>query len=83
MDQVRQLIGAWATDYNTARPQSSLGCKTPAVYAGTLTAPKGLTSAEALTAVGRKFSGRSHGEQSMPLLSFRATQSLECFLRRD
>ena len=40
-----QLIGAWGTyDYNTARPHSSLGYKTPAAYAGTLTAPKGATS---------------------------------------
>ena len=46
LDQARQLIGAWATDYNTARPHSSLGYKTPAAYAGTLTAPKGVTLAE-------------------------------------
>ena len=52
LDQARQLIGAWIADYNTARPHSSLGYKTPAAYAGTLTAPKGVTSAEALTAAG-------------------------------
>ena len=52
LDQARQLIGAWVTDYNTARPHSSLGYKTPAAYAGTLTAPKGVTLAEALTATG-------------------------------
>ena len=52
LDQARQLIGAWVTDYNTARPHSSLGYKTPAAYAGTLTAPKGVTLVEALTAVG-------------------------------
>jgi transposase InsO family protein len=52
LDQARQLIGAWANDYNTARPHSSLGYKTPAAYAGTLTAPKGVTLAEALTAAG-------------------------------
>jgi transposase InsO family protein len=34
---------ACATDYNTARPHSSLGYKTLAAYAGTLTAPKGVT----------------------------------------
>ena len=34
LDQARQLIGAWVTDYNTARPHSSLGYKTPAAYAG-------------------------------------------------
>lgn len=38
--------------YNTARPHSSLGYKTPAAYAGTLIAPKGVTLAEALTAAG-------------------------------
>jgi len=52
LDQARQLIGAWAADYNTARPHSSLGYKTPAAYAGTLTAPKGVTLAEALIAAG-------------------------------
>lgn len=36
--QARQLISAWVLDYNTARPHSSLGYKTPAVYAGHLTA---------------------------------------------
>jgi transposase InsO family protein len=38
LDQARKLIGAWATDYNTIRPHSSLGYQTPAAYAGTLTA---------------------------------------------
>jgi transposase InsO family protein len=52
LDQARQLISAWAADYNTARPHSSLGYKTPAAYAGTLTAPNGVTLAEALTAAG-------------------------------
>jgi len=52
LDQARQLIGAWITDYNNARPHSSLGYKTPAAYAGTLTAPKGVTLVEALTAAG-------------------------------
>ena len=52
LDQARQLIGAWAADYNTARPHSSLGYKTPVAYAGTLTAPKGATLAEALITAG-------------------------------
>ena len=52
LERARQLIAAWVTDYNTARPHSSLGYKTPAAYAGTLTAPKGVTSAEALAAAG-------------------------------
>ena len=52
LDQARQLIGAWIADYNTARPHSSLGYKTPAAYAGTFTAPKGVTLAEALIAAG-------------------------------
>jgi transposase InsO family protein len=52
LDQARQLIGDWVADYNTARPHSSLGYKTPAAYAGTLTAPKGVTLAEPLTAAG-------------------------------
>jgi putative transposase len=52
LDQARHLIGDWVTDYNTARPHSSPGYKTPAAYAGTLTAPEGVTLAEALTAAG-------------------------------
>jgi hypothetical protein len=52
LDQARKLISAWVADYNTARPHSSLGYKTPAAYAGTLIAPKGVTSAEALIAAG-------------------------------
>jgi putative transposase len=52
LHQARQLVSVWVTDYNTARPHSSLGYKTPAAYAGTLTAPKGVTLAEALIAAG-------------------------------
>jgi transposase InsO family protein len=52
LDQARQLISNWVTDYNTARPHSSLGYKTPAAYASSLTAPKGVTLVEALTANG-------------------------------
>jgi transposase InsO family protein len=52
LDQARQLIGAWVADYNTARPHSSLGYKTPAAYAHHLTAPKGAKPAEALIAAG-------------------------------
>ncbi len=52
LEHARQLISAWVTDYNTARPHSSLGYKTPAAYAGTLAAPKGVTLAEALAAAG-------------------------------
>lgn len=52
LNQARQLIGDWVIDYNTARPHSSLGYKTPAAYAGTLTAPKGVTLVETLIAAG-------------------------------
>ena len=52
LGQARQLIDAWATDYNTARPHSSLGYKTPAAYADTLTALEGASPAEALIATG-------------------------------
>jgi putative transposase len=51
LDQARWLIAAWVAD-NTARPHSSLGYKTPAAYAGTLTAPNGVRSVEALIAAG-------------------------------
>jgi putative transposase len=52
LDQARQLIGTWAADYNTARPHSSLGYKTPTAYAEQLTAPTGAKPAEALIAAG-------------------------------
>jgi transposase InsO family protein len=52
LDQARQLIGAWVTDYNTARPHSSLGYKTPTDYAEQLTAPTGAKLAEAPIAAG-------------------------------
>src|SRR5690349_4649053 len=38
LDQARQIISAWVADYNTRRPHSSLGYKTPAAYADHLTA---------------------------------------------
>jgi len=52
LDQARQFIDAWVADYNTARPHSSLGYKTPVAYADQLIAPKGVTTAEALIAAG-------------------------------
>jgi putative transposase len=72
LDQARQIIAAWVADYNTRRPHSSLGYRTPAAYANHLTAtghraalhegsarcpvahtaPKGVSTAEALTAAG-------------------------------
>ena len=38
LDHARLLINAWIADYNTARPHSSLGYKTPAAFAEHLTA---------------------------------------------
>jgi hypothetical protein len=38
LDQARQIITAWLADYNTMRPHSSLGYRTPAAYADHLTA---------------------------------------------
>ena len=52
LDHTRQLIGDWVTDYNTARPHSALGYKTPVAYAEQLTAPKGAKPAGPLIAVG-------------------------------
>jgi putative transposase len=72
LDHARQVIGTWADDYNPTRPHSSLGYRTPAAYAATLTAtgarlrnpdqlrrapvaltaPKGVSTAEALIAAG-------------------------------
>ena len=70
--QARQIVTAWVADYNTRRPHSSLGYRTPAAYADHLiatghraalhegsarcpvahTAPKGVSTAEALIATG-------------------------------
>ena len=36
LDHVRQKLAAWTTDYNTARPHSSIGYQTPAAYAAHL-----------------------------------------------
>jgi putative transposase len=72
LDQARLIIAVWVADYNTRRPHSSLGYKTPAAYADHLTAtghraalhdgsarcpvahtaPKGVSTAEALIATG-------------------------------
>jgi len=52
LDQARRMIGSWVEDYNTARPHSSLGYKTPALYAEHLTAPAGVLTAVALIAAG-------------------------------
>lgn len=52
LDHTRKLIGAWVTDYNTARPHSALGYKTPVAYAKHLIAPTGAKPAEALVAAG-------------------------------
>ena len=38
LDHARSAIAEWRQDFNTARPHSSLGYKTPAAFAGTLTA---------------------------------------------
>jgi putative transposase len=38
LSHARDIIGAWVADYNTRRPHSSLGYKTPAAYADQLTA---------------------------------------------
>ncbi len=38
LDQARQIVATWVTDYNTRRPHSSIGYKTPAAYADHLTA---------------------------------------------
>jgi putative transposase len=38
LDQARHIIAAWLADYNTRRPHSSLGYRTPVAYADHLTA---------------------------------------------
>jgi hypothetical protein len=62
LNQARWLIAAWVADYNTARSHSSLGYKTPAAYAGTLTAPKGVSSVEATERV----ASQSHSRTDCP-----------------
>ena len=38
LDHARQKLAAWADDYNTRRPHSSIGYQTPAAYAAHLNA---------------------------------------------
>ena len=38
LDHARQKLAAWAEDYNTCRPHSSIGYQTPAAYAANLNA---------------------------------------------
>ena len=38
LDHARQKLAAWAIDYNTSRPHSSIGYQTPAAYAAHLNA---------------------------------------------
>ena len=38
LDHAREKLAAWAADYNTRRPHSSIGYQTPATYAAHLTA---------------------------------------------
>jgi putative transposase len=52
LDRARQIITAWIADYNTRRPHSSLGYRTPTAYADHLTATKGVSTGEALIAAG-------------------------------
>jgi len=61
LDHARQKLAAWAQDYNTNRPHSSIGYRTPAAHAARLTAaerhvayttPRGVTHIETLVAVG-------------------------------
>jgi putative transposase len=38
LDHARQEVAAWALDYNTRRPHSSIGYLTPEAFAASLTA---------------------------------------------
>ncbi|KCZ97678.1 transposase [Hyphomonas polymorpha PS728] len=38
LDHARQKVAAWALDYNTRRPHSSIGYLTPEAFAASLTA---------------------------------------------
>ena len=38
LGHAREKLAAWADDYNTSRPHSSIGYLTPAAYAASLTA---------------------------------------------
>ncbi len=37
LGQTREAVAAWAEDYTTTRPHSSLACETPVAFAATLT----------------------------------------------
>ena len=72
LDHARSALAEWREDFNTERPDSSLGYQTPAAFAETIAAtgsspapvaqptPNGVTeTVEAPIAAGRQFSGRS------------------------
>ena len=43
LHHARATLAAWRTDYNTERPHSRLGWQTPAEFARTFAAQRGLT----------------------------------------
>lgn len=52
LNHARHNIGTWVADYNTTRPHSSLGYRTPVDYADQLSAPKGVSMTETPIATG-------------------------------
>ena len=43
LDHARQLIASWVEDYNTARPDSSLGYQTPKAFSSALRTARAIT----------------------------------------
>jgi hypothetical protein len=47
LDEARRIIEAWRVDYNTVRPHSSLGYRTPAEFAAEIAGEQGCGKAAA------------------------------------
>ena len=67
LDQARRKIAAWATDYNSSRPHSSLGYLTPVAFAATLTATA-ISCAIPTSSADRQLLNPRQRAQNMPRL---------------
>jgi putative transposase len=59
LDHAREKLAAWAADYNTRRPHSSIGYQTPAAYAAHLTAT-GRSAAQCGSSTARPVAPTAH-----------------------
>jgi Integrase core domain len=82
LDHAREKLAAWAADYNTRRPHSSIGYQTPAAYAAHLTAT-GRSAAQCGSSTARPVAPTAHMGVINPGLSSqldekRGSRHIEC-----